>query len=179
MTTPSAAVPITGRIVDQLRTTGVQGWVPCVDFEPDEHGVVRPVPKLRPWWEEPIWRNRETGALGFHPDYRPGNTFSVEIQVEPEDPVQRTTARQKFEAMKALFRSEAQRFLQPDGEVHWPASVQRDLNEVAWKQGKAGKLDLEEQVELLARHGIEFAANRQKEIDGKRVTTGWHGHSAA
>ena len=166
--------------LDRLRTEGgPQGRVLVVDLEPDPSGRLIPVPKLTPWWNDPIWRNRDTGAWGWHPSYEPGRAFHAPVLTPDPEPVVRTTAREKFDLIYRTLMAEAVRFTQPDGSVAWPASVQRELSEAAWKQGKAGKLTREEQVELLARTYIVHAANKQKENDQKQVTTTYHGHSAA
>lgn len=170
---------IDGAVMDRLRTTGIQGYVPVVDFEPDANGQIVAVPKLTPWWNDPIWRNRETGALGWHPEYEPGRAFQVQAPAPISEPAVRTTARQKYEVIVKLLTHEAIRFTQPDGSVAWPASVQAELDAASWRLAKPGQLTREEQVELLARNYIESASHKQKENDQHTVTLGYHGHSAA
>ncbi len=166
--------------VDRLRKEGgPPGRVLVVDMEPDSSGRLVPVPKLTPWYNDPIWRNRETGALGWHPEYEPGRAFQAPVHVPDPEPVVRTSPREKYDLIYGMLMQQAIAFTQPDGSVAWPASVQRELSEASWKQGKAGKLTREEQVELLTRTHIVFAANKQKENDQHSTTTEWHGHSVA
>lgn len=186
-------ITVTPEIYARIQRKGyVQGWVPFVELQ-HKGGEVVPVGKLRPWWDDPILRERETGKLVWNPNYQPAvkqggdlaeshfaarGYVSRPIEVD-KTPSVRTSARHKYRWLYDLLTKEARGFLQPDGKVHWPASVQRELDEAAWKQGKPGALSMEEQVELLARTYIVTTANRQKAQDQKKVTTDWHGHSAA
>lgn len=177
-------IVITPKVMDRINTSGVKGYVPVIDIEDDGTGQLQAVPKLTPWWNDPIWVNTDTGKLGWHPSYKPGASFAMPADAQERvmsraAPDVRTSAREKFSALCNLLRAEARRFTTPDGTVMWPASVARDLSEAAWKQGKAGRLTTDEQVELLARNYIVHSARKQDENDGKTVTTAYHGHSAA
>lgn len=166
-------VIVDSKMMDRLRTTGVKGWAPVWDFEGPTQD---PVLKLTPWYNDPLWRDRETGEFAHAPTQIPGQAYvappSVMEAIESRKaPIVRTSATEKFEWLKKMLREDARRFTQADGKVVWPASVQRELTEAAWKIGKAGVLDVEEQVELLARTYVTFAAHRQKEHDGKHPSS--------
>lgn len=170
---PPAEIPMTGKVMDRLRTTGIKGYRPVVDIEDDGTGQYVAIPKLAHWRTDPLIRDPKTGEIRFRTTFQPGRAYeySATISVAPEV---KTTARQKREALHRLLTQEAIRFTQPDGSVAWPASVQRELSEYAWKAGLAGKLSREEQVDLLVDNYLVASANKQKENDQKQITSSWH-----
>ncbi len=173
-------IVVTDEVLHKIARKGMpRGWRQVIDMEPDGKGGVTPVGKLAPPGTEPLMRDPRTGEVRWKPEFQPGSARTESIVLPPPPPEVRTTARAKYQALIQVLTHEAIRFTRPDGSVAWPLSVQRDLDEAAWKLGSPGRLTREEQVELLARNYIVWQANKEKENESRRVTTGFHGHYTA
>lgn len=99
--------------------------------------------------------------------------------------VRRRTDQERFRALFNRLAETALASYRRVGRVEWPTSIQRELQELAWKTGDPklndfGGLDhVYKQVEALTRHYTVKGANQQKEKDDKKTALDWHGHYAA
>jgi hypothetical protein len=112
------------------------------------------------------------GKVRFRRSEEPGQTYRVPDEMVrrmhdlPTGP--RLSDRAKFENLLQQLITDARTMFLRDGVVHWPASIKKQLMEMGWKEGKPNMWN---EVEMLARRYVVATANRQKERDGKHVTT--------
>jgi hypothetical protein len=100
-------------------------------------------------------------------------------------PVLRRTPRQRYESLVAQLAEFAHASIRTTGQIHWPASIERELKVLGWKDGdprleSIGTLEgAKRQIEDLARKFTPEYANKLKEKDQKKVTLDHSGHYSA
>ena len=128
-------------------------------------------------------------ADGRYRNEVPGETKRVENrmiqQLNTGLPVLRRRSHQeRFRSMFDRLAVTALDAYRRTGRVEWPASIQRELKELAWKNGDprlvdfGGEDQVYRQVEALTRMYIEKSSNKQKAQDQKKSALDWHGHYA-
>jgi len=117
----------------------------------------------------------------------PGETKRVEDQMVQQlhtglPALRRRSHQERFRSMFDRLAVTALDAYRRTGRVEWPTSIQRELKELAWKNGDprltdfGGEDQVYRQVEALTRMYIEKTSNKQKVQDKKKSALDWHGH---
>lgn len=99
--------------------------------------------------------------------------------------VVRRTPRQRYESLVAQLGEYAYASIRKTGQIHWPASIERELRILGWKDGdprlnSIGTLEgAKRQIEDLAHKFTPEYANKLKEKDRKKVALDHSGHYSA
>lgn len=88
-------------------------------------------------------------------------------------PVIRREPRERLKVLVQRMVEDAMRSKRQFGYVRWPASVEKELRAVGWREGEP---DLVGKIEEAAARLMEVAANRQRMSDQRKATLDWHGH---
>ena len=154
----------------------VQGYVPEYTFDPETRKTTarlvhwKDAPLQGQGWDKP-W-NRKLFTTSRVPK---------ELLLADLPPIQRRSARQRYQALVKGLLEEMQRVKAVLGRVELPHSIREQVARVAWMEGDPTLPSRIEQaepeaVEIYAAFLMREAASKQKEKDQKKVALDWHGH---
>ena len=148
----------------------VRGYVPEFDLITGKQRLVH-------------WKDAAIGPDGKSANPRVFTTTRIpkELFLEGIPPIQRRSARQRYQALVQSLLAEMQRVKAVLGRVELPASIREQVARAAWMEGDPtlpSRIERAEPeaVEIYAAFLMRDVAAKQKEKDQKKVALDWHGH---
>lgn len=149
----------------------VRGFVPQVEIT--DRATRKKRARLVPWYDA-----ASTGKKQWETGVIPEDVIA---SFQSKVPLVRREAQQRYDELVRRLLGDMRQVKAVLGRYEIPASIRKQLAELAWKEGHPNLVKRIEEVEpaaveVYAKFLMRDAAAKQREKDAGKLTLDWHGH---